>query len=68
MRINLYDVVCSDEYNMSIDTDVLDCVVDDIDDILDDIEVIQLLRKHGIIFRVQYVIDEGYWRDCKRLW
>lgn len=62
----MYGVILSDELNMSIDTNVLDSIVDDIDDILDDIEAIQVLKKNGINIRVQYMIDSCLWKDCEK--
>lgn len=58
---NRYDVISSEELNISIETDVLDSIVEDIDDILDDIEAIQLLKKMGIDMRVQYIVDKSLW-------
>ena len=58
--------IVSDDLNMCVDTNVLDDLIDEIDDILDDNEVIQSLKKIGISVDVKYMVDTTMWEDYIR--
>lgn len=51
------EVMISDCFNISIDTDVIDDIVEQLEDIIDDIDEVCCLKKIGVNFRVQYLVD-----------